>query len=247
MAILVLDLDLTAIVPINLCKKVHLAQTLSSTTYEAKCQDKYITIKILNPIELADLIEYAYQHHDGVMILTSGRWDQSIRTVLAKALDLSDYVRNKLVRCPIYTAITDGDRFFLKYSSLQYMNKHSRLELIKAHSPSLRYAEFVVLDDHFFHVDSFENKDKVRTVLATTDTPHKTFYHEAKNKLQQFKFEKEVNEGHSSLRNKRVSMFSPEESTPQRSKRRKNQSQAIAATLESRGDEFSQSPHQAMR
>jgi hypothetical protein len=247
MAILVLDLDLTAIVPLTLCHQVHQAQTLSLTTYQAKCHGKSISIKIINPIELADLIEYAYQHHDGVMILTSGRWDQSIRTVLANALNLSDTVRNKLVRCPIYTAITDGDRFSIKYIKLQHMDKHSRLELIRAHSPSLRYAEFVVLDDYIFHIYSFLNKDKFRTVWATTDTTDKAFYRDAKSMLQQFKFEKEVNEGECSPGNKRFGMFSSDEPTQQRNKRMRHQKVSVAAIPESTGDGVRQSPHQAMR
>lgn len=202
MAYLVLDLDLTSIVAAR-TDLVHVNETVHQLSEEiqatAKDGKQTFAINIINPEELADLIQTAFTQHDGVMILTSGAWDPSLRDVLANNLNLTESVKNKLRTCLYHSVLTDMDYFEPEdenstteqlYEAVRHLDKNSRLEEIILNNPLLSSKYFVMLDDSPEHVASFQNNKKVEAVLATTTKyikADKTFYEKAKVALSNAK------------------------------------------------------------
>jgi hypothetical protein len=189
MAYLVLDLDLTAIASIEQLNMVHPFHTLSEKTFTgtATISNKTFEMefKIINPSALAKLIETAYKKHDGVIILTSGSWDSSIRTILADNLELSPTTKQKLSECHFHSVETDKAYFNnLNCHQIGLLDKNIRLQKIIEKKPELSSKYFVALDDNSQHVNALRKHHKVLTTLATTDEHKNSFYNQTLYNLE---------------------------------------------------------------
>jgi len=187
MAYLVLDLDLTTFVTSDDLFFLNKAHNVSERPCTGILGTKQVELKIINRDELTELIEYACTQHDGIIILTSGGWDERIRTELALHLDLSDKVTEKMEHCFYHSAETDKSWFKKDVMAMTRVNKNLRLKKIIAHRPDLENSHFVVLDDNSEHIKSFALNRRVIPITATTNTPSKTFYKEAMNALDECK------------------------------------------------------------
>lgn len=185
MAYLILDLDDTSIItqgyPTTVNKNFH---EISENSYPARCGDFNMNINIINPSKLAQLIETACFNHDGVIIITSGLWDASIRSTLANNLPLSDIAKSKLEQCLFHSPLTDKILFNLDTNLLMHLNKADRFEMIKKHYPYLASKNFVLLDDNENHINSFKDHNNVQPVLAETNKRDNYFYTQAINALK---------------------------------------------------------------
>lgn len=203
MAYLVLDLDLTTFVTTDDAQHIDdKTHTLSDneyigTSFDGNC--KY-NLRIINPKEIAQLITAAYTKHDGLLILTSGAWDATIREVLANALDLCELIKEKVRACRFHSIVTDVHYFKLSglgvdlhqkdylqklLEKVRYLDKNTRLDAIIRYNQELSSKHFVMLDDNIGQIKSFMDTDNVDAVLATTRKPDadKKFYTRAINAL----------------------------------------------------------------
>jgi len=187
MPLLILDLDETAIVVVHNKKYIHKDQTLSDKTCQVKIEYNnqlfYKDFQIINPNLLANLIESAYSKYDGILILTSGVWPESIRDVLADNLNLSEEVKKQLRNCYFHSPVTDSIIFGIQDEELKYMSKNDRLSKIVSYHPELTTKHFTLLDDSRKHIASFEKNPKVRAVLATTWGEDLEFYFDAQRNM----------------------------------------------------------------
>lgn len=188
MAYLVLDLDLTAIVARQQLSALHDSHTLSRKTFMGTAtidnQIEHLDFKIINPNDLAKLIEIAYTQHDGVIILTSGAWDNTIRNLLADNLDLTKSTKLKLRECHFHSTQTDKAYFEGQTSSdISLLGKAIRLDKIIENKPQLSSKYFAALDDNEQHIKSLNNHSKTFPIHATTDRDDKNFYEDTINAL----------------------------------------------------------------
>ncbi len=182
MPFLILDLDLTVIVGDQYVEHIHRMHLLSNQ-FKSK-RGPVTNCHIINPKKIADLIETAYTHYDGVIILTSGYWDKGIRTLLARKLDLSEKTGKKLEQCRIHSPITDSKLFNLDPEKIRFMKKNTRLKMIIKSCPELSKKCFTVLDDSLLHINSFKHNKRVQAVLATTNGPDDGFYKTAADAME---------------------------------------------------------------
>lgn len=193
MAYLVLDLDLTAIVAGEQFSMLHPFHTLSRKAFAGTAtlnnHKENILFKIINPNELAKLIEIAYTEHDGIIILTSGAWDSSIRSILAANLELTPKTKQKLSECHFHSIETDK-AYFEDHAScnISLLGKAIRLDKIIENKPQLSSKFFAALDDNEQHIMSLKNHSKTFPIHATTDRIDKSFYEDAVNALGMAKY-----------------------------------------------------------
>jgi len=202
MPYLALDLDRTAITTPEDEPTIDAAHSLSLETYKGSMGPYSFDFKIINPQELAALIEKVCIDYDGIIILTSGCWDSSITQTLADNLTLSEQAYNKFILSRFHSAITDAPLFKQHYGLVQDLDKNRRLTTIRRHYPELRNKFITLLDDNEKHITSCNNSVKTLPVLATTSINNKDFYVEAINAMKQcFKREKTFCDLDSKIRN----------------------------------------------
>jgi len=197
MVYLVLDLDLTTFVRIpdelDLVDQFHeLSNEIQLGGYCQELPFSHTTIQIINPVELSNLIETAYNQYDGVIILTSGAWPLSIRNMLADHLDLTDETAEKLSNCRFHNYKTD--QHYFNNNSLETYNalKSVRLARIIGNTPELTNCHFVVLDDRTDHIESLQRFRRIEPIHATTYQASKAYYDVAAEALEKCKQSKAI-------------------------------------------------------
>jgi len=213
MTLLALDLDGTCINivepaesnPLILAEGTVVSEPLPATI-EARTYGTlnrvamWVKIVIINPIELARIINAAYTEDDcsGVVFFTSGDWLPSIRIILADNLELSDDVRSQLKNCPFHNPtidsklitqfyqnneITSSDTStsikpiqFDKYT-IQTMNKAVRWRHLAKIIPEYASWNVILFDDRDDYTDSFTGEN-MHGIHANTsaDEPIVAFY-----------------------------------------------------------------------
>jgi hypothetical protein len=212
MAYLVLDLDEMMIVTENRYFKVHPDHSLSNffwiewNKHSSVNPFEAFYAQVINPRELADLITYAYQSGHEIIILTSGCYDESIKTSIADNLHLDANLKEKFKACHFFSPVKEFDLSIHKdlttIAAIQNLVKSIRLERIAQHLGLLSsYTYFVLLDDNSFHVDAckaFKSSAIGMTgVLAETQNESKDFYNLAKAMLSMFEKVESVTRGFS--------------------------------------------------
>ena len=193
-AYLILDLDLTSIVNCSAdstdLKDLHPNHTLHQPAFLAKGIHKGVDVdfpaKILNRPELSGLIQYALEHHDGVIFFTNGMY-YLMREQIAEQLDLTSAAKEKLKKSQFHSPVT-GRVYFpgLTPLNIRLKTKRERFEVICHAHPHLQGKGFVLVDDSIDHLTPFAGVPHVATVLATTwrtSSGKKDFYDEAMRKL----------------------------------------------------------------
>lgn len=187
MAMLVLDLDLTVLTSMELFKHIDLStHTLSDEWLDAELGFVENTlrskIKIINPVKLGELIEYACTQHDGIMILTAGLWhEQSIKKILIDNLGISDITVNMISKCHFLTPDTTATHFEgLSVGSIQLLPKAQRLRNFIDRNEDLIDQDFIILDDCPAQINSFLGEPRVTAIHASTDKADLEFYREHK-------------------------------------------------------------------
>jgi hypothetical protein len=188
-AILVLDLDLTTFVTALDKDAVRPEHDLSEPLNVTASNGQFTSqVHVINRKELSALIKTAYKEHDGVMFLTSGLWDASLRKKLADYLDLTEETKIKLSQCYFHSSLTDATYWDQPTENIRYMVKNYRLKGIMDMHPELKEKGMVLVDDSPIHLDACASIPYVRTVLATTDTEGgKAFYSQAEKALHSLK------------------------------------------------------------
>ena len=176
MAVLVLDLDLTLFITEGDEPRIDFdSHIIDSNWIEAKAvmdgEAFPYNIAFLNPVKLADLLEYACEHDHKFMILTAGFWDKdSILSIMENHLNLSEAAREKVHACDFLTPGNTVDQFEDQTClDIQQMLKNERLKQFVALHPEFSDEHFVVIDDSLGHIDSFRFNQKVHAVHASTD------------------------------------------------------------------------------
>lgn len=188
---LLLDLDKTSICLQGELECIDQSHTLS-LPIKVRLGQQSVEIYIINPVELTALIELAYTQYDGVILFTSGDWDNDVRNALAKALNLSDSVRKQFKACSIHSAASDAEQLNLEHDKVRDMTKFERLKKIRQIDPTLKDVNFAFLDNDLAHVTSFKKCPYVEEVLATTYEPEKSFYSETHAALERCKQQEEL-------------------------------------------------------
>jgi hypothetical protein len=192
MAYLVLDLDLTTFIA-NIKgesepeDEINPYQTLTPIgTNGTLCGGKVKAhLRLINQKELSSLIEKACTKHDGLIILTAGLWDTSIRNILADYLDLSEKAANLVRDCYFHSPLTDQPLHKLAIQETKHMPKSKRLEKIIEYRPELRGKRFVTLDDDEDHTEAFKTMfNQTMSVLATPHLADKDYYKKAETFLE---------------------------------------------------------------
>ncbi|MDR3442884.1 MAG: hypothetical protein P4L65_07685 [Legionella sp.] len=194
MPILVLDLDETVFVIKSHAENIDSIHAMSSDIAGATaCYDSIVyktSVNIINPEQISELINAACTKYDGVIILTAGFWDPSIRELLEEYLDLSEETAAKFKNCRFHSVLTDSKLFNIDPMKLRDMDKYTRLQMLINHYPELKELFLVLLDDHPMHVNSVLNASDntmIGAVLATTDTAEQDFYQHTLAALEQGK------------------------------------------------------------
>lgn len=221
MAYLALDLDLTVFIgtiesavsaDIDMMDMLDPTHTLYDVPTKGTLADGTIKAKIslINPKELSAIIEAACTLHDGLIILTSGKWDRSILRLLAAHLELSDKAREMVYKAYFHSAFTDQTLYDLPASQIMHIPKRDRLKKIIAHHPKLKGKRIVTLDDSEEHTDSYKKMMTTTIpVLATPHLPDKSYYDETLSALElASRIEKRVIHPHNDYNGEiRVSFF----------------------------------------
>lgn len=180
MAYLLLDLDLTAIkAAVYPSNSVHDFHTLSSEHFNATVFNENLSfdIYIINPDDLSKLIETAFRDHDGVIILTAGAWDKTMRNILADNLNLTQESKQKLRECRFHSVLTDVEYFNgLDIETIRGITKNHRLDKIITAYPELSSNYYAALDDDLRQINSLNTHPNVIPIHATTHIADKTFY-----------------------------------------------------------------------
>jgi hypothetical protein len=74
-----------------------------------------VEFNIINPENLAKIIDISYELYSGVIILTSGQWHPDIKESLAHNLPLSETAKNKLKNCIYHSPVTDSKFIQFEY------------------------------------------------------------------------------------------------------------------------------------
>lgn len=174
--ILLLDIDLVILTTENQLPHLSKEHSLSNEWISAKinygAESKINQIMLINPIELAELIEYACTEHGGIMFLTSGFWTEfSIKKILQDHLDITSDTRKKIDEAIFLNPITNKKHFpYLSLAQIQYLPKNLRLMAFLNTRPDLRKGtHFIFVDDNEIHVNSFTGHSNVTPILATTN------------------------------------------------------------------------------
>lgn len=204
MSYLILDLDETTFVkdcPYRMARIDAQHHNLSET-FMVSMFNSQIPIKLINPKELSDLIEYVCLNHEGVIILTRGCWHPNVLNELAVKLILSEPAREKFKKSLFHSAATDNSYFGTDPKTAGMIDKDTRLEKIIQHNAALKGKKFVALDDSNSQLIAFQRRTEqdVFTIQATTlraqapeFTEYKSFYENTKFALAQIsKLEKPV-------------------------------------------------------
>ncbi|HHF0526836.1 TPA: hypothetical protein ACTUT5_003449 [Legionella anisa] len=220
MPLLVLDLDETVIVSPGRLNLINAAHSLSAIRYKSLAVDPhgrlgYLYFQIINPDQIANLIEYAYTNNNHIMILTSGLWLPSIRNELANNLNLSDNARERLKNCYFHSAYTDSIVFNFPTEHAQKLDKNNRLRRIIDSRPELAGTYSTVLDNNRLHVDSFKNNRKVKAILANTDQENLNFYDKAKMAIDECGQHEQFNLGQHGLFGKNLKREIDHKSMPE--------------------------------
>ncbi|QDQ39319.1 hypothetical protein E3226_002295 [Legionella geestiana] len=176
MAWLVLDLDLTVLAAQRDESKVDTTfHTLSHPDTVVVCDRSY-EVKLINADKLVKLINHACDHHEGVIFLTAGAWnEEDLLDYLYFALDgLSAKAYEALGNAPVLNALNamrlHPERDF---NGVRHLAKNIRLDAwLKRSGQTLCSLDsrFVVVDDHPRHTDSFRGHTHVTAIHATTCT-----------------------------------------------------------------------------
>jgi len=184
MSYLFLDLDETTIVTTKNLSSIDKAHTLSSDTYKGSMGTDFFDFRIINPQELAELIEFVCINYDGIIILTAGCWNSNIIKILADNLNLSEQAYKKFISSRFHSAVTDARLLSLDIQIVRMLDKNTRMLFIMNYYPELQRKCFTLLDDNPLHITSCENNFKIQTVLATTSSFEKDFYHQARYAME---------------------------------------------------------------
>lgn len=187
MAQLILDLDLTVLVASIQRQHLHDGHTVSNfglqTTLPYDGGGLEVGFELINPEELSNLIETAYEHNDGIIMLTSGLWSNSIVDILVEYLDLSENASARLRQCSFHSSVTDSQYFpnpslseEERLTWIQNLPKTARLAKIIELNPNLQGQQFVLLDNEIDHINAFSTTKNVTAVWADTTSPDKNFY-----------------------------------------------------------------------
>lgn len=176
MAWLVLDLDLTVLAAQRDEHQVDTSfHTLSHPDEVAVC-NRFYSVKLINANKLAELINYACDHHEGVIFLTAGAWnEEDILDYLFFALDnLSAKAHKALNTAPVLNVLNAMPLHpELDFKSIRHLKKNIRLEAWLNRSGQTlcsSHTRFVVVDDSPRHTRSFMHHTHVTAIHATVLT-----------------------------------------------------------------------------
>lgn len=183
MPILILDLDLTVWSTLEDLSHLHLSHHLS-VSQKVNLGEEEHNVFLINPAELKALIESACNDHDGIILFTSGTWHESVRTVIADALELSENASKKVKECRFLSPLTCQENFpDNSLDEIRHLPKNTRFERYLLDNSELSDSFFVFLDNNLDHIMSFATSDKVRPILANTKELGIEFYEEANRLL----------------------------------------------------------------
>ena len=190
MPVLVLDLDETVFVATDRQNRIHPNHSKSPDIVGAIAGVYKFTVNIINPEQLSELINTACIIYDGVIILTSGAWQPSVRDLLVPYLNLTLEAATRFKNCRFHSSSTDSKLFNIDGSIIHQMDKYTRLKLIVTHYADLKKQKLVLFDDSLKHRHAIlraPDNTMIGTVLAATNKPEQDFYQRALNELAKAK------------------------------------------------------------
>ena len=111
MTFLVLDLDETVFYVDEHAHYIHPKhRSWGYCTFEyphSHSLTRTLNLRIINPVELTDLITQALARHSGVIILTSGLWPRDILKVIANQLPLRPELKPQFINSSFYSPIEE--------------------------------------------------------------------------------------------------------------------------------------------
>lgn len=141
-----------------------------------------VELVILNPDKLSQLISIAINHHDGIIILTSGLWSSAILEPISEQLELASHIKKKFIESPFFSPVIE-EQYWKGARSVrdirQVLTKNDRLNQIinhPNHIATLGRRYFVLLDNDQRHVDSFKDNPRATAIQATTHNDDDSFY-----------------------------------------------------------------------
>ena len=186
---LILDLDLTVFAHERDLSDLDPLHTLSSVQSAWMGAEKSeCLVRLINPLELSELIQTACEAYDGIIILTSGCWHEDVRNMLAECLELSDEVTEMVRNCLFLSSLTCRNNFpDHDVSAIMNINKNRRFSKYLEQNASLSAQQFVLLDDNPMHINSFAYSSQVMPIHVSTRLARKDFYQHAVEALLEAK------------------------------------------------------------